>query len=199
MTQTTNNTSLMIKDVRLSYPTLAKPESYNNGAPRFGASFHMEKDSDTHKAVVQAMLACAKEKWGEKGAAELKACMENTQRCCLQKGAVKKVEDTLMVLTAYNKAERPPSLFLGNREPVRGETDIARTFYAGCYVNAKITFWAQDNAHGKAIRASINGIQFNRHGDPFASNSSASADEFEVVESAALPMDDIGDDLKDLM
>jgi len=187
------STSVMIKDVRLSFPTLAKAESYNNGAPRFSASFHIEKGSDNHKAILEAMLACAKDKWGAKGEAELKACMANTQRCCLQPGVVKKLDDSLMVLSAHNKADRPPSLFQGNRDAVRGESEIMQTFYAGCYVNAKITLWAQDNVHGKALRASINGIQFNRHGEPFTSNTAANADDFETVEVAtALPMDDIG-------
>lgn len=39
--------------------------------------------------------------------------------------------------------------------------------YSGCYVNAKIRFWGMDNEHGKRINASIEAIQFAKHGEAF--------------------------------
>ncbi len=51
--------------------------------------------------------------------------------------------------------------------------------YAGCYVNASIEIWAQDNQYGKAIRATLRGVQFFRDGDAFTANNVAAADEFD--------------------
>lgn len=39
--------------------------------------------------------------------------------------------------------------------------------YSGCYVNAVINVWAQDNKYGKRLNASIESVQFYRDGDPF--------------------------------
>lgn len=51
--------------------------------------------------------------------------------------------------------------------------------YAGCYVNASLEFWAQDNAYGKRINCTLRGIQFLRDGDSFSAGRPADADEFE--------------------
>jgi hypothetical protein len=40
--------------------------------------------------------------------------------------------------------------------------------YSGCYVNLIVRFWAQDDVdYGKRINASIEGVQFARHGEAF--------------------------------
>jgi len=40
--------------------------------------------------------------------------------------------------------------------------------YAGCFVNALVRFWAQDDEdYGKRINASIEAVQFKRHGEAF--------------------------------
>jgi hypothetical protein len=51
--------------------------------------------------------------------------------------------------------------------------------YDGCFVLAKVSFWAQDNNHGKAVRASLLGVQFMYDGDSFSAGRVASAEEFE--------------------
>lgn len=177
--------SVMIKNVRLSYPMLAKAEGYNGGDPRYGANFIIERGSQTHKDVFAVLREAAIAKWGDKGEIELKACLANPQRCCLQPGEAKKLDDSVVVLAAYNKAERPPAIFRGNRESVRDPDDIRALLYPGCYVNAKITIWVQDNSFGKALRASIGGVQFNKHGEPFTVSSAATAEEFDVIEESA--------------
>lgn len=39
--------------------------------------------------------------------------------------------------------------------------------YSGCYVNAQVEVWAQDNKFGKRINAQLLGVQFVRDGDSF--------------------------------
>jgi len=54
--------------------------------------------------------------------------------------------------------------------------------YSGCYVNASIELWAQDNSFGKRINAQLRGVQFLRDGDAFAGGSRpADADEFDEI------------------
>jgi hypothetical protein len=56
--------------------------------------------------------------------------------------------------------------------------------YSGCYVNAMIEVWAQDNQHGKRVNASLLGVQFVRDGERLAGGSVATADDFEPIPGA---------------
>ena len=49
--------------------------------------------------------------------------------------------------------------------------------YGGCYVNAKVEIWAQDNSNGRAMRASLLGVVYHSKGDAFGGGRVASADE----------------------
>ena len=51
--------------------------------------------------------------------------------------------------------------------------------YAGCYVDAGVEFWAQDNNFGKRINATLRWVQFRRDGDAFAGGAPATTDEIE--------------------
>jgi hypothetical protein len=57
--------------------------------------------------------------------------------------------------------------------------------YAGCFVHASIELWAQDNAYGKRINASLRGVQFFKDGDAFAGGGAASDDEFDDIAEGA--------------
>jgi hypothetical protein len=56
-------------------------------------------------------------------------------------------------------------LVIGRDQSPITESDNA--VYAGCYVNAIVTIWAQNNQFGKRINAQLDGVQFNRNGEPF--------------------------------
>jgi len=57
--------------------------------------------------------------------------------------------------------------------------------YAGCYINASIDLWPQDNKYGKRINAQLRGVQFLRDGDAFSAGRPADSDEFEEVTEGA--------------
>ncbi len=57
--------------------------------------------------------------------------------------------------------------------------------YAGCYVNAVVDIWAQDNNFGKRINASLSGVQFLRDGDAFAGGGVAAPDDFDDISEGA--------------
>ena len=55
--------------------------------------------------------------------------------------------------------------------------------YAGCYVNASIDIYAQDNQYGKRINAMLRAVQFAGHGEAFGGSAPASASEFADISS----------------
>ena len=57
--------------------------------------------------------------------------------------------------------------------------------YSGCYVNATVELWAQQNTTGRGMRAELLGVQFLRDGDAFAAGSKPSEDDFDDVSEGA--------------
>lgn len=62
-------------------------------------------------------------------------------------------------------ADTRPTAINRDRSPVTEEDGV---IYSGCYVNAKIELWVQDNQWGKRVNATLLGIQFVKDGDSFA-------------------------------
>ncbi len=179
---------IMLTDVRLAFPSLFKPQAFEGGSPSFGASLLM---APNHKIVAElnkGFAAVAKEKWGAKADAILKS-LKATDKLCLHSGDSKEQYDGFV-----------GNVFVSARSKVRPRifnTDLSELSeedgkpYSGCYVNAQIELWAQDNKFGKRINAQLRGVQFLRDGDAFGGGgSAASADEF-----ADLAVEETADDL----
>ncbi len=76
-------------------------------------------------------------------------------------------------------AKRP--IVIGKDKSPLSEDD--NVIYSGCYVNAIISLWAQNNGFGKRINASLEGVQFAKDGSPFGDGGSkASVDDFDLVD-----------------
>jgi hypothetical protein len=55
--------------------------------------------------------------------------------------------------------------------------------YSGCYVNAIIELWAQNNAYGKRINANLLAVQFYKDGQPFGdAGANASVNDFDAFD-----------------
>jgi hypothetical protein len=44
---------------------------------------------------------------------------------------------------------------------------LARKMYGGCYVNAAVKPWVQDNQYGRGVRCELVALQFSKDGTPF--------------------------------
>lgn len=151
---------IKLNNVRLSFPNIFTPKAFTEGQkPKFSASFLIdpETQSDQIKAVKDAISACATAKWRDKVPKGLKLC--------LQEGDNKDYDgyEGLMYLSASDLSR--PVLVDRSKNPIVEADGI---LYAGCYVNAVVDLWAQDNQYGKRINASLKAIQFVSDGEPFA-------------------------------
>lgn len=164
-------------NVRLAFPALFEAQTVGGeGEPAFSASFLMKPD---HPAVAQlrdAFEAIGKDKWGAKWNA-VKKEIEAKDRYALHDGDTKE-----------SYAGFAGNLFVSTRNKVRplvvdrDKTPLVASDgrpYGGCYVNASIELWAQDNQYGKRINASLRGVQFYKDGEAFAGGGAASEDEFD--------------------
>lgn len=172
-----------LKDVRLAFPQLFEAKTVNGeGKPAFSASLLLDPSDPQVKAIEAAIEQVAKEKWGAKADAMLTA-MRKADKVALHDGDLKATYDGFPgnLYVSARSATRP--LVIDKDKSPLTEQDGKP--YAGCYVNASIELWAQDNNYGKRINASLGGIQFSRDGDAFAGGGAASEDEFDDLTAGA--------------
>jgi len=179
---------VMLKNVRLAFPTLKEAERFdpNNtkSEARYSANLLFSKENKAlYDQCVAAMHAAAEAKWGAAKAAAAVKSLSAGLKTALQDGELKADKydgfEGHWSVSAHAKESTPPRLL------DRDKTELPRNtskIYAGCYVNASIEFWAQDNSFGKRINAQLRGVQFAADGDAFGGARAADASEFDVVE-----------------
>lgn len=169
---------ILLKNVRLSFPELFKPKPFQQGQePYFKANFLLDPTNAEHKAIIKILkeeiTRLTKEAFDGK---PLEA-----HRLCVGDGNTKSYagyKDHIFV-SASNKTR--PVVVNRKREPVaEGDSEAP---YAGCYVNATITLWTQDNSFGKRINANLRAVQFVKDGEAFGVAPVDAEDEFEPLEA----------------
>lgn len=172
-----------LTNVRLAFPVLFEAKTVNGeGKPAFSASFLLDPADPQVKALNQAIEQVAKDKWGAKAEAILKQ-MRAQDKVALHDGDLKANYDGFPdnLYVSARSATRP--LVIDKDKSPLTEQDGKP--YAGCFVNASIELWPQDNNYGKRVNASLRGVQFFRDGDAFAGGGAASEDEFDDISSGA--------------
>lgn len=169
---------------RLSFDHIFSPSASEGSEPAFSATILMPKDSPEVKKVQAELEKTAKAKWGAKGQ-EVLAKLVKGDKVCLHDGDTKDYSgyEGMDFVTARNPSR--PSAYNQKCEVISKEDGI---IYSGCFVNARIELWAQDNKYGRRINAKLLGVQFVKDGDAFASGSGpAKASDFDVIEEPEDP------------
>ena len=168
-----NNITVKLRNVRLSFPALFEARAMDGGTPKFSAAFLLNKKSDAAqiKSIEEAINSLLKTK--NKGG------KLPPNKVCLRDGSEKDFEgygDEVMYVSASN-ARRPLVVDLQGNPLVTTDGKP----YAGCYVNANIDVWWQDNKYGKRVNASLRSVQFVKDGESFGAGPLDAAKEFEDV------------------
>ena len=182
---------MLLTNIRLAFPALFTPEAFAQGdKPKFKSI--MIIDPKEQKALVDQikanMTAVAKEKWGAKADANMKA-ITSKGNLCLQDGADKSDYDGFDgMLYISASSDSRPLLLDANKAPLVEEDGKP---YAGCYANVSIDLWAMDNQYGKRVCAQLRGVQFVKDGEAFGGGGTADADEFDELEATEENVDDL--------
>ena len=176
---------LMLKNVRIGFPHLFTPDEYE-GNKSFSAKFFIEPGSENDKKINAAILQEAKLMWPTKHEFFLEEFKMDKKAYCYINGA--RVEYTgaegNWVLTSRRKESDGRPMVIDQRLNPLAEADGKP--YAGCYVNVKLSIYAQDGKN-KGIRCSLQTVQFFKDGDSFGGAKIGTADGFE-------DLGDTGDD-----
>ena len=145
--------NITLKLSRLSYPHLFVPQEPMAGSapdakPKYNARFLLtEEDRVTVDAGIKAVLAEKYPTGVPKTIVGDKLCLRHDP------------EMECWYVSAGNVNK--PKVVDRAKQPLDGRAGIP---YAGCYVNAVIRLWVQDNTYGKRVNASLEAVQFANDG-----------------------------------
>lgn len=180
------NETILLPDVRVSFAQgiFEKSSFEEGGKEQFQSKFLIEPGSSQAKLLEDLEIKLAKEKWGDEWELTLKRAHADASKKLLRDGDLQKGAGFQgMLFVSANNDERPTT-YDRARRPVAREDGV---IYSGCYVNARLEIWAQDNKWGQCIRAKLLGVQFYRDGDAFGSGSKpASADDFPDLDAGGV-------------
>lgn len=165
---------IMIKGARLSFPSLFHKSEFEGKEGKFEATLLIPKsDTKTYNQIVKAIEAAKKE--ANKKVVEKNYFIKDGDEIYEEK-EYDGYEGHWAIKAANSKR---PTVIDRDKTPL---TEDDERVYAGCYVNAIISPWVQDNQYGKRVNANLLGIQFVKDGEAFGDATVADVDDFDDVE-----------------
>lgn len=175
-----------VDNVRLSFPALFKPTSFEEGKEKkFGSTFILDKKTNAKslEALKAAIRVAAKEQWGDNVPKGVKIGLRDGS----EKDDVDGYGPDVMFFAARS-AKRVPVVDT-DKTPLTEEDNV---FYAGCYVNGLVRVWAQDNSYGKRINFALQAVQFVRDGEAFGEAPVDTDTAFDDVSGSSAQSQDAG-------
>lgn len=163
---------IKLQNVRLSFPSLFRKAVFQGEETKYEATMLIDKENqDELYQKLKAGIA-------EKIKTDLKGTKLPADKLCLKDGDEIEYDGYAGHWSIKASNNKRPMVIDKDKSPLTQDDD---RIYAGCYVNAIIELWAQNNGFGKRINANLLGVQFAKDGQPFADGVSASADDFDLV------------------
>lgn len=174
---------IKVQNVRLSFPSLFRTARFGEeDTGKYEATFVFDKveHADTIKAIQSAITSMMKD--------DLKVKLPEDKLCLKDGDNLGRPEfEGKMTLKASTK--KRPVVIDRDKAPLVEEDNKP---YAGCYVNAIFSLWAQNNKFGKRVNAQLDGVQFFADGEAFG-DAGVSADEFDAFDQYGAGGEDFND------
>lgn len=168
--------NVTLNNVRLSFPALWEPRKGPdaNSKASYQAAFLLDKKDNAKdiEAVKAAIATITKETF--KGKQPPKIALRDGA----EKPDVDGYGDGVMFINA--RSDKRPHVVGRKMETLMPDDGIP---YAGCYVNATIRLWGQDNQYGKRINAQLRAVQFVKKGDAFGDSEIDVSKEFKPLDN----------------
>lgn len=173
---TQSQTKIKLTNVRLSFPSLFKRSQFDGNEGKFEATFLLDKsDTKTYNTIKKRI---------DQLLAENKVKVPEDKRC-IKDGDDTDYDGYANHWSIKAGSNRRPTVINRDKTPLSDDDNV---IYAGCYVNAIIDFWVQNNKYGKRVNANLYGVQFVKDGEPFGAGDVDVTDDFDEVD-----VDDVED------
>jgi hypothetical protein len=166
----TTNTRFTLKNVRLSFPSVFKKSVYNGVEGKYEATFLVDKADEATKAKIDKAIEAAIK--------EAKIKVPSDKRC-MKDGDEVEYDGYAGMWSLKASTNKRPQVIDRDKSPLTEDDD---RIYAGCYVNASVDIWIQNNQYGKRANANLYAVQFVKDGDPFGAGSVDVSDDFEDLD-----------------
>lgn len=188
MPDNTDPAIIRLDNVRLSFPHLFQAHAMEEGQEKkFGATFifpneqkgklytgemgKKEPEGNICEKIEKLIERLALDQFKKK--VHFKSCLRDGN----EKPDMDGYGDGVMFLTASSKTRRQ----VVDRDVQIPITEEDGKIYAGCYVNASVRLWVQDNKWGKRVNAELRAVQFVKDGDSFGAAPVNAENEFESL------------------
>ena len=150
---------IKMQNVRLSFPNLFQTASFGGeDTEKYDGTFILDKTD--HKKTIKEIQTAIETMIKE----NLKGKHPGEDRICLKDGDETDRDELQGCFSIKASTKKRPMVLDRDKTPI---TESDSIIYSGCFVNSIISLWAQNNAYGKRINASLDGVQFCAHGEPF--------------------------------
>lgn len=164
---------IKMQAVRLSFPSLFNTAKFGGeDTGKYEATFVLDKVE--HAEVIAGIKAQIERLMKE----ELKSKVPS-DKLCLKDGDEMGRPEFEGKYTIKASTKKRPLVINRDKSPI---TESDNVIYAGCYVNAIVSLWAQNNTWGRRINAQLDGVQFCRDGEAFG-DGAVSVNEFDAFGS----------------
>ena len=162
---------IQLKNVRLSFPSIFKRASFDGNEGKFEATFLLDKDRDAAQiAKIEAAI--------DEAIKESKVKVPSDKRC-LKDGDDVEYDGYAGCMSLKASSNKRPTVIDRDKTPLAEDDGKP---YAGCYVNAIVDIWIQNNNYGKRANCNLYGIQFVKDGTPFGAGDVDVTDEFDAFD-----------------
>jgi len=163
-------TKIVIKNARLSFPSLFQKSVFEGKEGKYEATLLIDKKDEALKKQIDEQIA--------KLIAESKIKVPS-EKYCIKDGDESELDGFEGNWSLKASNSKRPTVIDRDKTPLTADDE---KLYAGCYVNAVIDFWVQNNAYGKRINANLYGVQFVKDGEPFGMGPVDVTDDFEDLD-----------------
>jgi hypothetical protein len=192
---------ILLSNVRLSFPHIAEPQrkTQDDGTEKasYNCEFILTPNNPGWAAFHQAVAKAALEKWGANAQNVIAHCGTDRKKRCYGAGEEKVNGKTFQPYDGYAGmyyitagSTRQPQIIGpdGNKideNNTMAVQQMARKLYGGCYVNAAVKPWLQENKHGRGIRCDLVAVQFYADGEAFGEGNVDTSGLFAATPAAA--------------
>ena len=167
---------IMIKNARLSFPSLWTTEKFGGeDTGKYSATLILDKKN--HAGIIKEIQA----QINEKIKSDLKVKALPAEKIALKDGDMTGRPENEGAFVIKASTKNRPTIMDRDKSPLLPEDGRP---YGGCYVNAMIDLWSQNNSYGKRINAGLLAVQFAGDGEAFGTGPVDVTDEFDVLDEA---------------
>jgi len=148
-------TKILLKNVRLSFPSLFQRSVFDGKEGKYEATLLIDKKDQKTINELGEISNLLMEK------AKIKIPKD---KHCIKDGDDSDIEGYAGNYSFKAANIKRPTVIDRDKTPLTADDE---KLYPGCYVNAVVEFWIQNNAYGKRLNANLHGVQFVKDGEAF--------------------------------